>query len=116
MKREFEQFVAFIKKQGVPGLAVGFIIGGAVSKVVASLVNDIINPLVGLGLGVVGNLSEQYLVLGKSKIGWGNFVSVIVDFVIIALVVYYGVKLLQLDQPAKEKETKEKVKEVEKKK
>jgi len=42
------QFVDFIRKQGVAGLAIGFILGGAVSKVVTALIEDIINPLVGL--------------------------------------------------------------------
>ena len=103
MKNEFQQFVAFIRKQGVPGLAVGFIFGGAVSKIVASLVNDIINPLVGLVLGAAGNLTEQYLSIGKAKVAWGNFVSDIIDFIVIAAVVYYGVKLLGFDRPEKKK-------------
>lgn len=91
-------FIEFIRKQGVMGLAVGFILGGAVSKVVASLVTDIINPVLGVALGSVGGLKEASLKIGSTKILWGNFLSATVDFLVIALVVYFGVKLLRLDK------------------
>lgn len=97
-------FIEFIREQGVVGLAVGFILGGAVSKVVASLVSDLINPILGLILGAAGNLNEAYLSLGNSKLMWGNFLSTTIDFIVIALVVYYGVKLLKLDKLDKKKE------------
>lgn len=98
-----KKFIEFIREQGVMGLAVGFILGGAVSKVVTSLVSDIINPILGLILGAAGNLNEAYLSIGKSKLMWGSFINTIIDFLVIALVVYYGVKLLKLDQLDKKK-------------
>ena len=88
----------FIRKQGVVGLAVGFILGGAVAKVVASLVDDIINPLVGLLLGKANGLAEATFSVGSASIHWGSFVSILIDFIIVALVVYFGVKCLGLDQ------------------
>jgi large conductance mechanosensitive channel len=91
-------FLDFIRKQGVMGLAVGFILGGAVSKVVSALVTDIINPLIGIFLGKTGNLTNAALTIGSAKILWGNFISVLIDFLVIALVVYYGVRLLKLDK------------------
>ncbi len=91
-------FVDFIRKQGVVGLAVGFILGGAVSKVVSALVTDIINPLLGAALGKVGSLSTASINLGSVKILWGDFVAVIIDFLVIALVVYFGFKALKLDK------------------
>lgn len=91
-------FMDFIREQGVVGLAVGFILGGAVSKMVASLVTDIINPVLGIALGVVGGLKEAGIQIGPAKILWGSFVSAAIDFLVIALVVYYGVKLLRLDK------------------
>jgi len=91
-------FVDFIRKQGVIGLAIGFILGGAVSKVVSSLVTDIINPIIGILLGSVSGLKEEAVQIGSIKILWGSFVSTFVDFLVIALVVYYGVKLLKLDK------------------
>ena len=91
-------FTKFIREQGVIGLAVGFILGGAVSKIVTSLVDNIINPLLGLALGAAGNLNEAHIRIGKTQIGWGSFVNTAIDFLVIALVVYSGVKLLKLDK------------------
>ena len=91
-------FMQFIREQGVVGLAVGFILGGAVSKVVASLVQDVINPLLGLALKNVGNLSTAVLELGGSTIYWGKFTTAVIDFIIVALVVYIAVKKLRLDE------------------
>lgn len=96
-------FIKFIREQGVVGLAVGFILGGAVAKIVSSVVTDLINPLIGLLLGKLGNLDQAYLQIGGSKLMWGNFISTLIDFVIIALVVYFGVKLLKLDKLDKKK-------------
>lgn len=96
-------FMTFVREQGVVGLAVGFILGGAVSKVVASLVEDIINPVLGVTLGAAGNLSEASFAVGGAEIMWGSFISVVIDFLVIALVVYYGVKKLGLDKLDKKK-------------
>ena len=96
-------FIDFIREQGVVGLAVGFILGGAVSKVVSSLVEDVINPILGLILGAAGNLNEAYLSIGEARLLWGSFITTMVDFIIIALVVYYGVKMLKLDKLDKKK-------------
>lgn len=96
-------FLNFIREQGVVGLAVGFILGGAVSKLVSSIVADLINPLLGIVMGAIGNLNEAYLQIGSAKLMWGNFVSTFVDFVVIALVVYFGVKALKLDKLDKKK-------------
>ena len=96
-------FMNFIREQGVVGLAVGFILGGAVSKVVTSLVTDIINPILGVILGAAGNLSSYSLKIGPVSIMWGSFLSVLIDFIVIALVVYFGVKQLRLDKLDKKK-------------
>jgi len=91
-------FIDFIRKQGVIGLAIGFILGGAVSKLVSAFVEDIINPIIGLVLGKVSNLADAMISIGPIHILWGHFVSAFVDFLIIALVIYYGFKTLHLDQ------------------
>ena len=95
-------FIAFIREQGVVGLAVGFILGGAVSKIVASLVDNLINPVVGLALGKV-DLADKAVTLGNTSLRYGKFISTLVDFVIIAAVVYFGVKMLGLDKLDKKK-------------
>ena len=98
-----QSFINFIREQGVMGLAIGFILGGAVSKVVASFVEDIINPIIGIVLGATGALDEAVLRVGPVEILWGSFVATVIDFVIIALVIYYGFKLLRLEKLDKKK-------------
>jgi large conductance mechanosensitive channel len=88
----------------VVGLAVGFILGGAVSKVVSALVTDIINPLLGVALGAAAGLKTATFNLGPAKILYGDLISVLIDFTVIALVVYFGVKLLGLEKLDKKKE------------
>lgn len=97
-------FLQFIREQGVVGLAVGFILGGAVSKVVSALVTDVVNPLVGMALGKAEGLKAAAIKLGSAQILYGDLISVAMDFAIIALVVYFGVKLLRLDKADKKKE------------
>ncbi len=92
-------FMQFIREQGVVGLAVGFILGGAVSKVVSALVNDIVNPIVGYALGS----SEGLKAMKLGPVLLGDFVSVTIDFLIIAAVVYFVVKGLGLDRLDKPK-------------
>lgn len=91
-------FLEFVREQGVVGLAVGFILGGAVSKLVSALVEDIISPILALGLNNLESLQDAYFQAGSAKIMWGDFVNVFVDFVVVALVVYVGVKSLRLDR------------------
>lgn len=91
-------FIEFIREQGVVGLAVGFILGGSVSKFVTALVEDIVSPLLSLALGRVENLKGAYFTVSSAKILWGDFVNVAIDFVMIATVVYFGVKLFRLDK------------------
>ncbi len=102
-KKPVSGFIEFIREQGVFGLAIGFILGGAITKVVTSLVNDVINPFIGLLIGAAGKLSSQYVMIGGAKIQWGNFVNTLIDFMIVALVVYVGTKLLGLQKLDKKK-------------
>ncbi len=102
VKGKMGGFMDFIREQGVVGLAVGFILGGAVSKTVSSLVDNIINPLVGAMLGKVA-LADKALTMGAISLKWGGFVSTVVDFLIVAAVVYFGVKSLGLDKLDKAK-------------
>jgi large conductance mechanosensitive channel len=64
---------------------------------VTAIVTDLINPLIGLALGGV-NLKAHYLMTHGVKLMWGDFLSVFVDFLVVALVVYFGVKWLRLDK------------------
>jgi large conductance mechanosensitive channel len=103
-RQQLSGFTEFIREQGVVGLAVGFILGGAIAKIVSSLVGDILNPLIGLVLGRAGNLTGASFSIGGATITWGNFANNFIDFLVIAAVVYYGVKMLGLDKLDKKKE------------
>lgn len=98
MMQNVKGFVDFVREQGVVGLAVGFILGGAVSKVVTALVTDIVNPLLGLVLGATEGLKTASLHIGSAEILYGDLISVVIDFIVVALVVYFGVKLIGVDK------------------
>lgn len=101
-----KDFMNFVREQGVVGLAVGFILGGAVSGLVSSLVEDIINPLIGIVLGEAESLTTLSLKIFDAELMLGNFISTFIDFVVVAAVVYFGVKKLGLDKLDKKKEDK----------
>jgi large conductance mechanosensitive channel len=95
-----KEFMDFLQTFGVVGLAIGFVIGVASSAVVNSLVKDLINPIVGLVLPT-GNLSSLNATIispvsGKPSVFlYGDFISQIIYFVIIALVVFIMYKQLK---------------------
>jgi len=94
------EFIGFLQTFGVIGLAIGFVIGVASSAVVNALVKDIINPIVGLVLPT-GNLSSLNATVTSpisnkpSVFLYGDFISQIIYFVIIALVVFVMYKQLK---------------------
>ena len=97
-KTFIQQFIDFLKTFGVIGLAIGFIIGVASTDLVNSLVEDIINPLIGLVLpsGSLENLSANVTSISgvESEFKYGNLISKILNFLIIALVVFIAYKVL----------------------
>ncbi len=107
MKSFLKEFKDFISKGNVIDMAVGIIIGGAFSTIVTSLVDDIINPLLGL-LG--GKNFDQYcLVLnGDATVYYGKFITAIISFLIMALVIFIIIKLMNVASskiiPKKEEE------------
>lgn len=88
-----KEFKAFISKGNVVDLAVGVIIGGAFGKIVSSLVNDILMPLIGVLLGGI-DFRNLVLEIGKAKIAYGMFIQNIIDFLIIAFCVFMFVKAI----------------------
>ncbi|HYX63884.1 MAG TPA: large-conductance mechanosensitive channel protein MscL [Burkholderiales bacterium] len=87
------EFRDFSVKGNVVDLAVGVIIGGAFGKIVASLVGDVIMPLVGTLLGGL-DFSSLMVEIGNAKIQYGKFIQNIVDFFIIALVIFWMVRII----------------------
>ena len=88
-----QEFFDFLKTFGIIGLAIAFVIGQAASKLVTALVDDIITPLVGLFLPA-GDLKAMSLTIGKSKFLWGDLISNVIDFLIIAFIVFLAYKQL----------------------
>ncbi len=93
-----QEFFDFLKTFGVIGLALAFVVGQAASGLVTSLVNDIINPLIGLFLpsGNLDAMSAKVInISGElTEFRYGHLVSSIIDFLIIALVVFIAYKQL----------------------
>lgn len=90
-------FIDFIKEQGIMGLTLGFILGGSISKVVTSLVEDIVQPILGLILRAGKGLEALIIPIGASNIRLGNFLSILLNFFIVALIVYIIFKYLKLN-------------------
>ncbi len=108
MKTFFNEFKAFAVKGNVIDMAVGVIIGTAFGKIVTSLVNDVIMPVVGV---IIGGLNFQgfSLTVGDAKITYGNFIQSVVDFTIVALCIFVAIKMMGklLRQEVKKEKKKE---------
>ena len=91
MKGFLKDFKSFIARGNVMDLAVGVIIGGAFKAIVDSLVKDILMPVIG---GVTGgiDLSSLAVTIGEASISYGLFLNAIINFLIIALVIFLMVK------------------------
>ena len=90
MLKEFKEFIA---RGNVMDLAVGVIIGGAFGKIVTSLVDDILMPVIGVIVGGVDftNLSAK---IGEAEIKYGSFIQNIIDFLIVAFCIFIIVKIV----------------------
>ena len=93
MKAFMKEFKEFISKGNVMDLVVGVIIGGAFQAIVGSLVNDIIMPLLGI---ITGGLDFSHLAItvGEAQILYGSFISAIINFLLMALVLFLVIKAL----------------------
>ena len=93
MKKFMEEFKAFISRGNVMDMAVGIIIGGAFTTIVQSLVNDIINPVLGVFGGL--NFSEYSIKLaGDATLNYGNFITAIINFLIMAFIIFMMMKVM----------------------
>lgn len=114
----FQEFKEFLTKSNALALAIGVIIGAALGAVVNSLVNDIIMPPVGYALGGV-DFSQLKIVLKEAANGdaatevairWGNFIQVLIVFVVVSFVVFVLGKALIREKPAAPAEPSDEVK------
>ena len=86
-----KEFKAFIAQGNVLDLAIGIVIGGAFGKIVTSLVDDIIMPIVGMLMGGQ-DFSKLAITVGSANVKYGNFIQVVVQFLIVAYVIFILVK------------------------
>ena len=98
----FKEFKEFISKGNIFDMAVGVIIGGAFCKIVTSLVNDIIMPLVGVIIGGL-DFTNLTITVKDATINYGTFIQNIVDFLIIALCIFAVVKAMSKFKKKEEK-------------
>ena len=92
IKKFFEEFKAFAMRGNVLDMAVGVVIGGAFTAIVTALVEDIINPLIGLFFKA--DFSDVVIGLGGSSIKIGEFVNSIINFLIVAFVLFVVIKFV----------------------
>ena len=114
----FGEFKAFLTKTNALALAIGVIIGAALGAVVNSLVNDIIMPPIGMALGGV-DFTELKIVLKEAvggdpatevAIRWGNFVQLVIVFIVVSLVVFLIARAMIKEEPAAPAEPSDEVK------
>lgn len=94
VKKLSGDFKAFISRGNVVDMAVGVIVGGAFGKIVTSLVNDVLTPIIGVFLGGL-NFSELSFGLKDAQINYGLFIQTVVDFLIIAACIFLMVKFFE---------------------
>ena len=92
-----EEFMEFLKSQGVFSLAIGFLLSGIIAKVTTAFITDLVNPLIGVIFSGLGDLANASISISGLYLRIGHFVSVILDGLIVALVIYFAVKWLKLD-------------------
>ena len=92
--KELGAFKKFISRGNVVDMAVGVIIGGAFGKIVTSLVNDIVMPLIGLALGKL-DFAALSVKIGESEIKYGSFIQTIVDFLIVAFCIFVVIEIFE---------------------
>ncbi|MBQ1383884.1 MAG: large-conductance mechanosensitive channel protein MscL [Firmicutes bacterium] len=88
-----KEFKSFISRGNVVDMAVGVVIGGAFTAIITSLVNDVIMPIIGMVTGGI-NFSELKATVGSAELCYGNFIQAIVNFLLVALVLFCVIKSL----------------------
>lgn len=100
MLKEFKEFIA---RGNVVDMAVGIIVGAAFTSIVKSLVDNLINPLIGLFLGKI-DLSNMVWTVGEAQFKYGSFLNAVINFLIISFVVFLMVKVINHFRNSNEKE------------
>jgi len=92
-KGMWAEFMNFLSKYKIMGLAAAFIIGIYLGALVLALVSDFIMPLIGLAIPGLGNLATESFEVGSQSFTYGHFLTALITFVIVALVIFLLVKV-----------------------
>lgn len=103
VKTELSEFKKFISRGNVVDMAVGVIVGGAFGKIVTSLVNDILMPIIGVLLGGL-DFTALTIRINDAVIHYGSFIQSIVDFLIVAFCIFIMVRLFERFKHEEKKE------------
>ena len=109
MKELLTEFKSFIAKGNVIQLAVAVIIGGAFGKIVDALVNSLLNPIIGAITRTESLATLNIELAGFAKLGYGAFLAAVVNFLIVAAVIFLIIKLMSKAGIATEQKTKDPV-------
>lgn len=102
MKKFLQEFKQFAMRGNVMDLAVGVIVGGAFSAITTSLINDIIMPVIGIFVSET-SFADLSVSVGQAEITYGNFIQAVLNFIIMAFIVFCMVKAInRLTQKKKE--------------
>ena len=102
--KTLQEFKDFIAKGNVLDMAVGVIMGSAFGKIVTSVVDDLLMPLIGMVIGGV-NFTNLHVTIKDATITYGNFIQNVIDFLIIAICIFFMVKAIsKVTKKNKEKE------------
>lgn len=104
MKQFLQEFKTFAMRGNVMDLAVGVIVGGAFSAITTSLINDIIMPLIGIFVSE-NSFADLSLQIGNANITYGNFIQAVLNFLIMAFVVFCMVKAVNRITHSKKEES-----------
>lgn len=91
MKKFLREFKEFAMRGNVMDLAVGVIVGGAFSSITTSLINDILMPLIGIFVSEA-SFADLTVTVGSAVVAYGNFIQAVINFLIMAFVVFCMVK------------------------
>ena len=89
----WNEFKDFLSKYKVLGLAIAFVLGVYLGTLVQSLVTGFVVPLIGLALPGLGNLADAFVELNGQKFMYGNFLSALITFIIVAFIAFVIVKV-----------------------
>jgi large conductance mechanosensitive channel len=96
-------FLEFIQDQGVVGVAIAFVLGASVTKLVTAFITDFVNPILSVVLNLAGGIVNAKVTIGPMVFAYGHFITVLIDFLVVALIIYISYKIFKLEKLAKKK-------------